>query len=202
LLWFTDCPHHEAARRLLSEVLAELAPGTLIRPSTRPLRGLRPAASALRLMLALVAVNTRDESKPNWRSWPSDRIVIEVSFDTLSDDDLEGMAGDAYGLGVLYADRERHATASALFRLADFANAELEDRTRGAKSLETTYWTSPVEFDPTSPPEHNKDDLGTVIARVIALADSEPGGPGYVWAKIASHLAKERDRLRREGVIL
>lgn len=28
LLWFGDCPHREAARRLLAEVLAEVAPGT------------------------------------------------------------------------------------------------------------------------------------------------------------------------------
>jgi hypothetical protein len=28
LLWFGDCPHHEAARTLLREVLADVAPGT------------------------------------------------------------------------------------------------------------------------------------------------------------------------------
>jgi hypothetical protein len=59
-----------------------------------------------------------------------------------------------------------------------------------------------VEFDPTSPPEHNKDDLGTVIARVIALADSGHGGSSHAWVRIAGHLATERDRLRRDGVIL
>lgn len=31
LLWFSDCPNHPNARRLLEEVVAELAPGTLIR---------------------------------------------------------------------------------------------------------------------------------------------------------------------------
>ena len=31
LLWFSDCPNHPAARRLLEEVIAELAPGTPIR---------------------------------------------------------------------------------------------------------------------------------------------------------------------------
>jgi len=31
LLWFSDCPHHEAARRLLSEVLADVAPRTPFR---------------------------------------------------------------------------------------------------------------------------------------------------------------------------
>jgi hypothetical protein len=31
LLWFSDCPNHEAARRLLGEVLAEMAPGTQVR---------------------------------------------------------------------------------------------------------------------------------------------------------------------------
>ena len=31
LLWFGDCPHHEAARHLLSEVLADVAPGTPLR---------------------------------------------------------------------------------------------------------------------------------------------------------------------------
>ena len=28
LLWFSDCPNHAATRRLLSEVLGEMAPGT------------------------------------------------------------------------------------------------------------------------------------------------------------------------------
>lgn len=28
LLWFRDCPNHEDARRLLHEVIAEVAPGT------------------------------------------------------------------------------------------------------------------------------------------------------------------------------
>jgi hypothetical protein len=125
-----------------------------------------------------------------------------VSLDALSDDELEAMAGDAYALGVVYEKRERHAPASALFTLSDFAIAELEDRKRGGSASGTTYWSSPVEFDPTSPPEHNKDDLGTVIARAIALASEDPDGPGYAWSRIAEHLARERDRLRREGVIL
>ena len=111
------------------------------------------------------------------------------------------MAGDAYALGVLYQERERHAPASALLTLFDFATAELEERANGVGTLASTQWTSPIEFDPTSPPEHNKDDLGTVIARVIALAErNDDVAPA--WRQIAEHLAKERDRLRREGVIL
>lgn len=31
LLWFSDCPNHGAARRMLEEVIAEVAPGTTIR---------------------------------------------------------------------------------------------------------------------------------------------------------------------------
>jgi hypothetical protein len=31
LLWFSDCANHRAARRLLEEVIAEIAPGTPIR---------------------------------------------------------------------------------------------------------------------------------------------------------------------------
>lgn len=31
LLWFSDCPNHLTARRLLAEVIAELAPGTPVR---------------------------------------------------------------------------------------------------------------------------------------------------------------------------
>ncbi len=31
LLWFADCPNHVAARSLLAEVIAEIAPGTPIR---------------------------------------------------------------------------------------------------------------------------------------------------------------------------
>ena len=31
LLWFSDCPNHAAARRMLEEVIAEAAPGTPIR---------------------------------------------------------------------------------------------------------------------------------------------------------------------------
>jgi hypothetical protein len=30
LLWFAECPNHAAARRLLTNALAELAPGTVI----------------------------------------------------------------------------------------------------------------------------------------------------------------------------
>lgn len=30
LLWFSDCPNHATARRLLEEVIAEVAPGTAI----------------------------------------------------------------------------------------------------------------------------------------------------------------------------
>lgn len=30
LLWFRDCPHHEAARRLLHEIIDEVAPGTQV----------------------------------------------------------------------------------------------------------------------------------------------------------------------------
>ena len=30
LLWFSDCPNHAAARRMLEEVIAEVAPGTPI----------------------------------------------------------------------------------------------------------------------------------------------------------------------------
>lgn len=31
LLWFDGCPNHDSARRLLREVIAEVAPGTRIR---------------------------------------------------------------------------------------------------------------------------------------------------------------------------
>ena len=31
LLWFSDCPNHEHARRLLAEVIGEVAPGTPVR---------------------------------------------------------------------------------------------------------------------------------------------------------------------------
>ena len=31
LLWFSDCPNHPAARMMLEQVIAELAPGTPIR---------------------------------------------------------------------------------------------------------------------------------------------------------------------------
>jgi len=31
LLWFRDCPNHEAARTLLHEVIAQVAPGTVVR---------------------------------------------------------------------------------------------------------------------------------------------------------------------------
>ena len=45
LLWFSDCPHREAARQLLADVLADLAPRTPIRDvdATDPTR-----AAALR----------------------------------------------------------------------------------------------------------------------------------------------------------
>ena len=38
LLWFADCPNHDAARRLLLDVINELTPGTPIREidATKP----------------------------------------------------------------------------------------------------------------------------------------------------------------------
>lgn len=60
-------------------------------------------------------------------------------------------------------------------------------------------------FDSTSNPEHNKDDLGTTMSRVMVLAQpNEERGDDLprVWRFALAQLAHQRDRLRHEGIVL
>jgi hypothetical protein len=135
------------------------------------------------------------------------RVFIEVSIDRLDEWDLGQLIEDAETLASEYARRERHVVASSFSALASVAYGELEDREKNAGEPDWTqdsWLTVPVEFDPTSSTEHNKDDLGTVIAHAMAMAERTDMSDelAHLWFQIIRHLARERDRLRGEGVLL
>ena len=134
-----------------------------------------------------------------------DALTIEVSFDSLNEEDLLRLEADAYELGDRAFGRERELVAGAYLGLSDLARAALEEREgTGYQPGASTWWTLPVAFDPTANLEHNKDDLAAVMAPAMALAERVKGDIlyAYFWFSLISHLARERDRLRRAGSIL
>ena len=134
------------------------------------------------------------------------RVFIDLSVDRIEDIDLEQLAGDAADLGSTYARRERHHVASAFYGLAGVASEELDERRQNVGNPDWTQaasWTFPVEFDSTSNAEHNKDDLGTVMARAMAMAERLDVSDDLagLWFQVVRRLVRERDRLRIDRVI-
>lgn len=133
------------------------------------------------------------------------RLFIEWALDRLDEWDLGQLIEDAEALATEYDRRERHHVASAFSTLASFAYDELEDRENSERySTGSTWVTAAVDFDPTSGAEHNKDDLGTVMARAMEVAERTDINDdlAHVWFQVIRDLARERDRLRAEGVLL
>jgi hypothetical protein len=131
-------------------------------------------------------------------------IVIEWTLYRLDEWDLGQLIEDAEALAEQYRLRERPSVAAAFSTLASLAYGDLEDRERGADLTVSAWVTLAVDFDPTSGPEHNKDDLGTVMARAMAMAERSDISDdlAHFWFQVVRDLARERDRLRREGVVL
>jgi hypothetical protein len=135
------------------------------------------------------------------------RVFIDLSVDLLEDADLKQLEADAADLGSEYFRRERHHVASAFYGLAGIAHEELEERRQNAGNpgwTQAASFTVPVEFDPTASAEHNKDDVGTVMAHAMAMAESQDVSDdlAQIWFGVVRRLARERDRLRTERVIL
>lgn len=132
------------------------------------------------------------------------RVFIEWTLYRLDEWELGQLIEDAEALAEHYRLRERHSVASAFSTLASLAYGDLEDRERGADLAVSAWATAAVGFDPTSGPEHNKDDLGTVMARAMAMAERSDISDdlAHFWFQVIRDLARERDRLRREGMVL
>lgn len=135
------------------------------------------------------------------------RLFIDLSIEFLDEWDLEQLVEDASALAMEYRGRERVHVAASFAALASVASGELEERQTNSNNpewVQASSWTVPVEFDPTSSAEHNKDDLGTVMAHAMAMAERAEISDdlAHLWFRIVRQLARERDRLRRERVIL
>ena len=62
-----------------------------------------------------------------------------------------------------------------------------------------------VPFDETAPLEHRKDDVATILARILPLTDpfETPGEDvAGLWRKVLIDLLYQRDELRHRGRIL
>ncbi|MFI5261011.1 MAG: hypothetical protein ACHQZR_00485 [Candidatus Limnocylindrales bacterium] len=135
-------------------------------------------------------------------SWFSDRKVRgSVPTDFESNDDLEEFARQAYELGWTYHQRGREMVGSFFLSIGGAAEGEVEERHRtGDRSVCVDV---AVPLDPTAPAEHTKDDLGTILAHVLALRDNEETSTevNHLWHRVLIGLLNERDELRRRGRI-
>jgi hypothetical protein len=133
------------------------------------------------------------------------RVFIHLSMDLVDDADLLQLEADASDLGHQYANRERGHIAAAMYAIAGIADAARTERERAdPDAMDFVSWSAPVEFDVTSNAEHNKDDLGTLMAQAMAQAERQDIGDdlAYIWFSVVRQLARERDRLRQVGAIL
>lgn len=141
------------------------------------------------------------------KAWmAANRLRFSVNVDRLSPDDLRQVAEDAEELAWIYHRRERSLLSSSLLALSGAAESEIEDRARaerGGVNEYTLLTEVSLEFDATSNPEQNMDELGTLMAHVMALAerDTVEQEVSDYWFDVVRALAKERDRLRRKGVV-
>lgn len=131
------------------------------------------------------------------------RLRVSMSLDWLSLEDLHEIAADATDLAWVYHARERMLLSSSLLALAGAAETEFEGREREGVEQWSASIDVSLEFDPTSNPEQNMDELGTLMAHVMVFAerDSIEDRVAWVWFGVVRQLARERDRLRREGVV-
>ncbi len=135
-------------------------------------------------------------------SWFSDRNVRgSVNTSSRSDWDLEEFAAQADEIGWLYHRRDRKMVADYFLALGGAALGEIESRREyedRALSVDIS-----IPFDPTAPAEHCKDDLGTIIARVLVRVDERETSEGVarLWRRVLIDLLYQRDELRRRDRI-
>ena len=124
-----------------------------------------------------------------------------MSTDFLSNDELEEFARQAEALGWDYHRRGRQMVASYFLRLAGAASGEVKDRARHLERAISVDISIPL--DETAPGDHQKDDIGTVLARILQLMDDLEVSEdvNWVWRRIFVELSRQRDELRRRGRI-
>jgi hypothetical protein len=127
-----------------------------------------------------------------------------MSLSGLRREELLQLAEDSQELGWVYHHRERLLLSSALLGLAGAAEDENDGREREGAPYYSDSMELSLEFDVTSNPEQNKDELGTLMARIMEIAerDTIEDDVAWLWFSVVGQLARERDRLRSEGVIL
>lgn len=134
-------------------------------------------------------------------SWFSDRRVrSSISASACLDaDDYEDIAYRASELGWQYHLRGRSMVGSYFLGLAGAA----EDAAEARRTHDDTMMCGDISipFDETAPPEHCKDDLGTIIAHVPVFMDAEDVSSDVVWLwrRVLIDLLYQRDELRRRG---
>lgn len=136
-------------------------------------------------------------------SWFSDRRIRgSVSTDFASDEDLEEFARQADEVGWSYHRRGREMVASLFLAIGGAAELEVEERRRRGGERAACVDVS-IPLDPTAPAEHAKDDVGTILARVLALVDNEETSTEVndLWRRVLIDLLNERDELRRRDRI-
>lgn len=136
-------------------------------------------------------------------SWFSDRKIRgSVSTDFASDDGLLAFAEQADEIGWSYHKRGRQTVAGFFLAVGGAAASEVEERTARGGDRAVCVDIS-VPLDPTAPAEHLKDDVGTILAHVLALVDNEETDSevNALWRRILIDLLHERDELRRRDRI-
>jgi len=142
------------------------------------------------------------ESLTDWMA--PNRLRISIDLHRLDEHDMAQFSEDASDLEWVYHRRERLLVSSSLMAVSGAADAALEDSRSPDPDMWGASYDVSLPFDPSSNPEQNKDELGTLMARVMALAERQDidDDLAHVWFGVVRQLARERDRLRRERVIL
>jgi len=136
-------------------------------------------------------------------SWFSDRKIRgSVWTDFASDDELKDFADQADEIGWSYHRRGREMVASFFLAIGGAAEGEVEERRKRDGDRAVGVDVS-IPLDPTAPPEHLKDDIGTILAHVLALVDNEETSTEVndLWRRVLIDLLNERDELRRRDRI-
>lgn len=164
-------------------------------------------ASASPAAAAPLATCTLDTVIPHYvddpASWFSDQRVrgsITVSYG-MDAEDYEDVAHGAYAVGWRYHYVGRSMVAGFFLGLAGAAE-EAAQAKRGRDDALMCIDIS-IPFDETAPPEHCKDDLGTIIAQVLAFMDADDMSSDvtWLWRRVLIDLLHQRDELRRRGRI-
>jgi hypothetical protein len=126
-------------------------------------------------------------------------LGIRADLTGLVGDDLEQFIRQANEVAAVYEERERSVVAGALSGLA------LVAWLRAATTIEGKEWPAGISLhtplDPTAPREHSRDDIGTLMARCMAMEDGPEtrAAVRIVWRRIVVALSYARDELELRG---